>query len=314
MAPYGTHVAWQDSASAFVLAPREGVQLVTLDAQPVTLDEFGGEEAVSLQSYYDGYFVSVGTREGSLYQLAVALYSSGNGSASAREWMRSAGSENQPVWASDFIRSCFGPTTALAGRKVYLLGLPGYQTGQWGNYDDGAPPLSDSVSVEKARLVADWIFADREVWIPIEAASGYGKMGGGTCPTAPEPLYTTYVEQELGGVDGLALIAGTYFLAATPRGLLRTERRFFVDADDPLQPETSALRIAPNPASGRTIITLPTGVTQADVFDLTGRRVATLQVQGEAAEWDTSPHAPGLYLIRVVTRANVVSQVVVVAR
>lgn len=90
--------------------------------------------------------------------------------------------------------------------------------------------------------------------------------------------------------------------------------------DDPTG-ATFALAASPNPASGalRLAVTLPEAQTvQVEAFDALGRRVwhqaVALAVGSQTVAADASTWPPGVYVVRVRTRAGMASVRVVVAR
>lgn len=209
-----------------------------------------------------------------------------------------------PVHAVEvFLGGDFVALSILAGRTVFLGGAR------------GGDVLPDSVEPSGSRFIPQvnsWLVTDRAVWRPSFADT----LEQIYASRKPEPC-SGYLEKcVFHSLSAASMVNGrdiSVFLS-TPTGLLRTTEAISVGVDDRLRLGAATFRIAPNPASGRATIALPTGTIQADVFDLTGRRVASLEVQSETSEWDSTPHAPGLYLVRAVTPTGVVSRAVIVAR
>ncbi len=191
---------------------------------------------------------------------------------------------------------------ALAGHTV-LRGL----SSTVANPDEGWT-LPDSVDLAGARLVGALnmcVVTREEVWCIDEGTTEmkrvYQSPGGMSQRLSAAGIRSL-------GFDGYRIFVATAY------GLLMLNEPIFVGESESSTLPSAELTVHPNPAAGRVFVTLPTGTIQAEVFDLTGRRVATLGVASATAEWDTSPHAPGLYLVRAVTPSGVVSRAVVVAR
>jgi hypothetical protein len=73
-----------------------------------------------------------------------------------------------------------------------------------------------------------------------------------------------------------------------------------INEDETLPTKSGLLSAYPNPFNSSTTITL-TGTTRADItiYDITGRRIATLRTDAGKAIWDASGHPSGVYFARI---------------
>lgn len=72
--------------------------------------------------------------------------------------------------------------------------------------------------------------------------------------------------------------------------------------------QQSAVSIYPNPASGYAVVTCDAPILELTLCDINGRLLLSLHNCGDSAKVDTSPLAPGLYMLHVSTDAGTVTR------
>jgi hypothetical protein len=73
-----------------------------------------------------------------------------------------------------------------------------------------------------------------------------------------------------------------------------------IDRDDEQLPEAISMSNYPNPFNSSTLLTIK-GINKAEItiFDITGRRVATLHAENGQVLWNAEGHSSGVYFARV---------------